>query len=42
MMPADNIVHYILYAAILIIFFIVLRSPKKNDRKKDRNTKDEK
>ena len=27
-MPADNIIHYILYLVILIIFFVVLKSPK--------------
>ena len=30
-MPADNIIHYILYLAILIGFFVVLRSPKKEN-----------
>lgn len=30
-MPADNIIHYILYLAILIGFFVVLKSPKKKD-----------
>jgi uncharacterized protein YneF (UPF0154 family) len=28
-MPVDNIIHYILYAGILVGFFIVLKSPKK-------------
>lgn len=28
-MPADNIIHYILYIAILVAAFIILKSPKK-------------
>lgn len=28
-MPSDNIIHYILYAAILVAVFIILKSPKK-------------
>ena len=28
-MPADNIIHYILYAVIIVGTFIILKSPKK-------------
>jgi hypothetical protein len=35
-MPADNIIHYILYAMILIGFFFVLKSPKDKDKKSDK------
>ena len=38
-MPADNIIHYILYGAILIGFYFVLKSPKKD---KDEEKKDKK
>jgi len=34
-MPADNIIHYILYGAILIGFYFVLKSPKKDKDKKE-------
>jgi hypothetical protein len=45
-MPADNIIHYILYVAILVGFFFVLKSPKKGkddpDGKDGENTPDDK
>jgi len=35
-MPADNIIHYILYAVILVGTYFILKSPKdKSDEKKD-------
>ncbi|CAA6819609.1 MAG: Unknown protein [uncultured Sulfurovum sp.] len=33
-MPADNIIHYILYGLILVATFIILKSPKKDDKDK--------
>ena len=36
-MPADNIIHYILYGVILIGTFIILKSPK--DKKEDKKKK---
>jgi hypothetical protein len=37
-MPADNIIHYILYAAILFGTYFILKSPKDkgDDKKKDK------
>ncbi len=37
----DSVVPYILYAVILVIFFIVLKMPKKDKMKKDKMKKDE-
>jgi len=35
-MPADNIIHYIIYAVILVGTYFILKSPKdKSDKKKD-------
>jgi len=36
-MPADNIIHYILYALILVGTYFILKSPKdkKDDEKKE-------
>ncbi len=34
-MPADNIIHYILYGVILIGTYLILRSPKDKDDKKE-------
>ena len=31
-MPADNIIHYILYAVILVGTYFILKSPKKDDK----------
>ncbi len=33
MMPADNIIHYILYALILVGTYFILKSPKDKDGK---------
>lgn len=39
-MPADNIIHYILYALILVGTYFILKSPKdKKDDKKKENKK---
>ncbi len=36
-MPADNIIHYILYGAILVGTYLILKSPKdKGDEKEDK------
>jgi len=32
-MPADNIIHYILYALILVGTYFILKSDKKDDKK---------
>ena len=41
-MPADNIIHYILYALIVIGTVIILKSPKKGDKdKKDDKSKND-
>jgi len=34
-LPEDNILYYIAYAIILVAFYVVLKSPKKDDGKKD-------
>ena len=36
-MPADNIIHYILYGVILVGTYFILKSPKdkKEDKKKN-------
>lgn len=36
-MPADNIIHYIIYALILVGTYFILKSPKdkKDDEKKE-------
>ena len=37
-LPEDNILYYIAYAVILVTFYFVLKSPKKDDKnKKDDN-----
>jgi len=41
-MPADNIIHYILYAVILVGTYFILKSPKDNDKKDDKNKKSKK
>jgi len=43
-MPADNIIHYILYALILVGTYFILKSPKdkKDDKKKDDEKKENK
>ena len=38
-MPADNIIHYILYAVILVGTYFILKSPKKDDKKNDEKKK---
>ena len=35
-MPADNIIHYILYGAIIIGTYFILKSPKDKDKNKDK------
>ncbi len=35
-MPADNIIHYILYAVILVGTYFILKSPKKDDEDKEK------
>lgn len=37
----DNIYYYIAYGLILITFFIVLKTPKKDKIEKDKKKKDE-
>lgn len=36
MMPADNIIHYILYGVIIIGTILILKSPKDDDEKEDK------
>ncbi len=36
MMPADNIIHYILYGVIIIGTIWILKSPKDDDEKEDK------
>lgn len=36
----DNIYHYILYGVILVAFFIILKTPKKNKNKEEKNSSD--
>jgi hypothetical protein len=38
-MPADNIIHYILYALILVGTYFILKSPKKDDKKNKEDSK---
>jgi len=41
-MPADNIIHYMLYALILVGTYFILKSPKdkgEKDEKKDSKNK---
>ena len=38
-MPADNIIHYILYAIIIIGTVIILKSPKDKGDKKEEEKK---
>jgi hypothetical protein len=40
-MPADNIIHYILYGAIIIGTYFILKSPKDKDDKKNNKKKDD-
>jgi len=35
-MPADNIIHYILYGVIIIGTIWILKSPKDDDEKEDK------
>ena len=42
MMPADNIIHYILYALILVGTYIILKSPKNKDKKEDEKKENKK
>ena len=42
MMPADNIIHYILYGVIIIGTIWILKSPKKDDDKKEDKQEDKK
>ena len=41
-MPTDNIIHYILYALILVGTYFILKSPKDKDKKDAENKKGEK
>lgn len=34
-MPEDNILYYISYLVILVVFYFVLKSPKKDKDKKE-------
>jgi len=36
--PTDNIYFYPVYLLILVIFYFVLKSPKKSDEKRDTNS----
>ena len=38
-MPADNIIHYIIYAVILVGTYFILKSPKDKGDKKDEKKK---
>jgi len=38
-MPADNIIHYILYGVIVIATVIILKWPKKDDKNKKNDKK---
>jgi len=35
-MPADNIIHYILYALIIVGTYFILKSPKDKDDKNEK------
>jgi len=41
MPQSDNLYHYIIYGVILITFFVVLKSPKKQTNKTDKKDNQE-
>ena len=41
-MPADNIIHYILYGIIIIGTVWILKSPKNKDKKEDEKKEEQK